>query len=84
MPPPSSRTARMPEAVHSGRSRWEIRSNSTITSIWAIARWNEFCDLVTDTSKNYWGASYWWGTTTDTIWVQKKSDEVSLEISRPA
>lgn len=36
------------------------------------ARWNEFWNLVTDTSKNYWAASYWWGTTTDTSWVQKK------------
>ena len=36
------------------------------------ARWNEFWSLVTDTSRNYWGASYWWGTTTDTSWIQKR------------
>lgn len=35
-------------------------------------RWTEFWNLVTDTSRNYWGASYWWGTTTDTSWNQKR------------
>jgi hypothetical protein len=35
-------------------------------------RWTEFWNLVTDTSKNYWGASYWWGTTTDSSWNQKR------------
>lgn len=35
-------------------------------------RWNEFSDMITDTSRNYWGGAYWWGHTTDTMWIQKK------------
>ncbi len=34
-------------------------------------RWNEFSSMITDTSKNYWGASYWWGHNTDTMWIQR-------------
>ncbi len=37
------------------------------------ARWNEFWDLVSDTSKNYWVATYWWGIESDTMWFQKRA-----------
>jgi hypothetical protein len=36
------------------------------------ARWNEFWSMNSDTSKNYWAASYWWGITTDSSWIQRK------------
>ncbi|MBK7258216.1 MAG: T9SS type A sorting domain-containing protein [Ignavibacteriae bacterium] len=35
-------------------------------------RWNEFSYMITDTSKNYWAASYWWGHSNDSMWIQKK------------
>jgi methionine-rich copper-binding protein CopC len=35
-------------------------------------RWNKFWGMITDTSKNYWGAVYWWGHTTDSMWIQQK------------
>lgn len=34
------------------------------------ARCNEYWPLVTDTSKNYWTGTYWWGVTNDTMWYQ--------------
>jgi hypothetical protein len=69
-------TTFMTNCENAGGRAYRIPANDSLAFHWYFvlgdARWNEFWPLVTDTSKNYWSATYWWGTTSDTMWNQKR------------
>ena len=69
-------TTFMAQCENAGGRAYRTQPEDTLTFhryfMLGDVRWNEFFNLVTDTTKSYWASSYWWGITTDTMWFQKK------------